>query len=361
MCECTALQQLRGAPDTPSWNDLYHFMNHISTVSFSTARLFFPSSHESVRQDVECRRWSGGFPSEWGGRGGLDSKSGLQWEGRGHVPVCSHCGDGSSSGGGGVGAGGAGSSGVIHSYHHIHSCCRGAEWEDEGMKSHDVHSSGTLDLELNGGTMRWILLNIAERSTAQRWLPGAGEWMSFTSIARPKNFPRMHKKVPIKLSSLNVTVSAVHTNPEFSPSHTVFSSVRWLKSGGDSNLFNLQSGDDVDLRNTIRSCRLEILKHNLRGKCWQRTLSFPLCSTLNVTLSATTTSLLLSIIYFIYFITVFLQLVHFAPQVFVFVLHVIQYNILSPITMSWKLLCWWHWNNIFTHQSNLTFGEIPSH
>lgn len=43
------------------------------------------------------------------------------------------------------------------------------------MKSHDVHSSGTLDLELNGGTMRWILLNIAERSTAQRWLPGAGE------------------------------------------------------------------------------------------------------------------------------------------------------------------------------------------
>lgn len=176
-----------------------------------------------------------------------------------------------------------------------------------------------------------------------------------------KNFPRMHKKVPIKVSSLNVTVSAVHSNPEFSPSHTVFSSVRWLKSGGDSNLFNLQSGDDVDLRNTIRSCRLEILKHNLQGKCWQRTLSFPLCSTLNVTLSATTTSLLLSIIYFIYFITVFLQLVHFAPQVFVFVLHVIQYNILSPITMSWKLLCWWHWNNIFTHQSNMTFGEIPSH
>lgn len=105
MCECTALQQLRGAPDTPSWNDLYHFMNHISTVSFSTARLFFLPSHESVRQDVECRRWSGGFPSEWGGRGGLDSKSGLQWEGRGHVPVCSHCGDGSSSGGGGVGGG----------------------------------------------------------------------------------------------------------------------------------------------------------------------------------------------------------------------------------------------------------------
>lgn len=191
------------------------------------------------------------------------------------------------------------------------------------------------------------------------------EWMNEFHVHRSaKNFPRIHKRFPIKLSSLNVTVSAVHTNPEFSQSHTVSSSVRWLKSCGDTNLFNLQSGDDVDLRNTIRSCRLEILKHNLQSKCWQRTLSFPSSSTLNHTLSATATthtSVLWSIIYFIYFITVFLQLVHFAPQVFVFVLHSIQCNILSPITMSWKLLCWWHWNNVFTHQSNMTFGEIPSH
>lgn len=39
---------------------------HASVVSFSTSLLF--SSHESVRQDVECRWSDGGFPSEWGGR-----------------------------------------------------------------------------------------------------------------------------------------------------------------------------------------------------------------------------------------------------------------------------------------------------
>lgn len=52
------------------------------------------------------------------------------------------------------GLGPAGSSGVIQSYHHIHSCRGWAEWEEEGREkiSHDVHSSSMpdLELELNG-------------------------------------------------------------------------------------------------------------------------------------------------------------------------------------------------------------------
>lgn len=50
-----------------------------------------------------------GVEEEKGGWRGLDSKFGLRWEGRGHVPVCSHYGDGSR---GGHLNGGGGSCGV---------------------------------------------------------------------------------------------------------------------------------------------------------------------------------------------------------------------------------------------------------
>ncbi len=60
--------------------------------------------------------------SPWMGKeGGPDSKSGLQWEGRGRVPVCLHYVMAAA-----VeiwmGLGRARSSGVIHFCHHIHSC-----------------------------------------------------------------------------------------------------------------------------------------------------------------------------------------------------------------------------------------------
>lgn len=112
--------------------------------------------------------------SPWSGEeGGLDSKSGLQWEGRGHFPVCWHYGMAAV-----VdiwtGVGHAGSSGVIHSYHHIHSCW--AEWEDEGREeiSHDVHSSSMLNfqLELNGDNE----VDPAEWSNVV-WLPSMNEWV----------------------------------------------------------------------------------------------------------------------------------------------------------------------------------------
>lgn len=49
------------------------------------------------------------------------------------------------------GAGRSGSPGVARSYHHIHSCWGWAGREDEGRKNifHDVHSSSTLDNEVD--------------------------------------------------------------------------------------------------------------------------------------------------------------------------------------------------------------------
>lgn len=59
----------------------------VSVFRFCTSLLF--SSHESDRMWnvdwVEDSPWSGE-------EGGLVSKSGLNWDGRGHVPVCRHYG-----------------------------------------------------------------------------------------------------------------------------------------------------------------------------------------------------------------------------------------------------------------------------
>lgn len=74
------------------------------------------------------------IPFGQGRKEGLDSKSGVQWEGRGHVPVCSHYRMAAAveiRAGGGHG----GSGGVRRSYHHIHSCRGRAVWEDGGRKT----------------------------------------------------------------------------------------------------------------------------------------------------------------------------------------------------------------------------------
>lgn len=87
---------------------------------------------------MECCWTGGGIPLEWGGKegvGGVDSKSGLQWEGRGHVPVCLRYGMADLVG--------DGLCRVLwgHSLPHcIRSCWGWTEWEDEGRKEQSLVS-----------------------------------------------------------------------------------------------------------------------------------------------------------------------------------------------------------------------------
>lgn len=122
--------------------------------------------------------------------GGLDSKSGLQWEGRGHVPVCSRYGMAAV-----VkiwtGAGCAGSSGVVRSYHHIRSCWGSAEWEDEGRGEKNLpwctllkHAGLQVECGQWGGSC-WISLSEALWCGCPAWM---NEFKKGNVDAQP-NFP----------------------------------------------------------------------------------------------------------------------------------------------------------------------------
>lgn len=92
----------------------------------------------NVAGRLEDSPWSGGKRRAEG----WIPKCGLQWEGRGYVPVCLRYGMADCEG----------SSGVIHSHITFAAVGAGLTWgeqEEERQISHDVHSLSLLDLELN--------------------------------------------------------------------------------------------------------------------------------------------------------------------------------------------------------------------
>lgn len=144
-----------------------------------------------------------------GGRG-LDSKSGLQWEGKGSRSCLSAWWDGSLNGGGGAVGG---SYRVLwgHSLLSSHSQLPGPGWvggrggRRGEQSSHDVHSSSMLDLELelNGDNE----VDPAEYRWVKHWVVAARhEWMSLKGTSTLGQTSLHKQKVKIKPSGLNAVL-----------------------------------------------------------------------------------------------------------------------------------------------------------